>query len=100
MNRRISLAAAFATLFGWWTYAQRDAVEIQLTNKDLLPGGTEADGILGDFILRNNRLHALTSGAQPLRRAHMRTENNFVTQGCLYDLDLRGAHNDQITARA
>ncbi len=100
MNRRISLAAAFATLFGWWTYAQREAVEIQLTNKDLLPGGTEADGILGDFILRNNRLHALISGAQPLRRAHMRTENNFVTQGCLYDLDLRGAHNDQITARA
>ncbi|MBN8732632.1 MAG: hypothetical protein J0L64_18970 [Acidobacteria bacterium] len=62
--------------------------------------GKEADGILGDFILRNNRTHALISGAQPLRRAHMRTENNFVPQGCLYDLDPRGAHNDQITARA
>jgi len=37
-------------------------------------GGKEADGILGDFILRNNRLHALISGAQPLRRAKMRTE--------------------------
>jgi len=95
------LVAAFATLFGWWTYAQREAVEaveIQLANRDLLPGGKEADGILGDFILRNNRIHALISGAQPLRRANMRTENNFVTQGCLYDLDLRGAHNDQITA--
>ena len=94
------MAAAFATLFDWWTYAQREAVEIQLTNKDLLPSGKEGDGILGDFILRNNRLHALISGAQPLRRANMRTENNFVTQGCLYDLDLRGTHNDQSTDRA
>jgi hypothetical protein len=83
MKRRMLLVAAFATLFGWWTYAQREAVEaveIQLTNKDLLPGGKEADGILGDFILRNNRIHALISGAQPRRRANMRTENNFVTQ--------------------
>ena len=100
MKRRMLLVAAFATLFGWWTYAQREAVEIQLTDKELIPGGKEADGILGDFILRNNRLHALISGAQPLRRANMRTENNFVTQGCLNDLDLRGAHNDQSTDRA
>src|SRR4051794_4242373 len=75
-----------------------DAVEIQRSNLDLLPKGKEADGIPGDFVLRNNKVHALISGSQPLRRANMRTENNFVTQGCLYDLDRRGENNDQITA--
>ena len=28
----------------------------------------------------------------------MRTENAFVTQGCVYDLDLVGENNDQLTA--
>jgi hypothetical protein len=74
------------------------AVEIGRHNTELLPRGKEADGIIGDFVLRNDRVHALISGAQPLRRANMRTENAFVTQGCLYDLDIVGANNDQITA--
>src|SRR5262245_9627435 len=74
------------------------AVEIGRHNTTLLPRGKEADGIIGDFVLHSDRVHALISGAQPLRRANMRTENEFVTQGCLYDLDLAGANNDQITA--
>jgi hypothetical protein len=74
------------------------AVEIDRTNTDLLPRGKEADGIIGDFVLRSDRVHALISGAQPLRRANMRTENAFVTPGCVYDLDLTGEQNDQLTA--
>src|SRR5262245_50887107 len=66
------------------------AVEIGRHNTSLLPHGKEADGIIGDFVLRSDRVHALISGAQPLRRANMRTENAFVTQGCVYDLDLAG----------
>ena len=95
------LIAGFVLLLGWALIAQReivDVVEIGADNRALLPKGKEADGIPGDFILRNNKVHALISGTQPMRRANMRTENNFVTQGCLYDLDLRGANNDQITA--
>jgi hypothetical protein len=90
----------FLMLLAWGMLADRasvEAVEIQRDNKDLLPKGKEAEGILGDFVLRNNKVHALISGSQPLRRANMRTENNFVTQGCLYDFDLRGEDNDQIT---
>jgi len=74
-----------------------EAVEIGKDNIELLPGGKEADGIIGDFVLRNNRIHALISGNLPFRRANMATEYGFVTPGCLYDLDLRGANNDQIT---
>ena len=98
---RVPVLAAFLLLLAWASIAQRsvvEAIEINKENAVLLPKGKEADGIPGDFVLRNNKVHALISGIQPMRRANMRTENNFVTQGCLYDLDLRGADNDQITA--
>ncbi len=101
MTKRIVLIGCFALLFLYSVVAQRgrvEAVEIGKQNTDLLPKGKEADGIIGDFVLRNARVEALISGAMPLRRANMATEYGFVTQGCLYDLDLRGAANDQITA--
>jgi hypothetical protein len=101
MRERIALVVCFVLLFGWAVIAQRDrveAVEIGKDNTHMLPTGKEADGIIGDFVLRNNKVHALISGAQPLRRANMSTEYAQVLQGSLYDLDLRGEGNDQITA--
>ena len=101
MTKRIAIITCFALLFVWAVTAQRDrleAVEIGRENTDLLPRGKEADGIVGDFVLRNNKLHALISGSQPLRRANMKTEYEYVLQGCLFDLDLRSEENDQITA--
>ncbi len=101
MKIRILLFVCFTTLLGYFLAAQGDgaeAVEISKENTDLLPTGKEADGIIGDFVLRNDKIHALISGAQPLRRANMTTEYGYVLQGVLYDLDLRGADNDQITA--
>lgn len=64
-----------------------------------LPGGKEADGIIGDFVLRNNLVEAVISQNAPLRRANMSTfyGDDGVTPGCLYDLTLRGAQNDQLT---
>lgn len=63
-----------------------------------LPKGKEADGIIGDFILRNDKVEAVISGNLPLRRANMSTfyGNTGITPGCVYDLTLRGANNDQI----
>ena len=79
--------------------AAPEAIEIGPHNVRLLPGGKEADGIIGDFILRNNKVEAVISGNLPLRRANMSTfyGANGVTPGCLYDLSLRGANNDQLT---
>ena len=101
MKTRIAIAITFSLLFIWALAAQRDrveAVEIGPHNTELLPKGKEADGLPNDFILRNNKVHALVSGAQPFRRANMTTEYTFVLQGALYDLDLRGEDNDQLTA--
>lgn len=75
------------------------AFEIGPDNKDQLPRGKEADGIIGDFVLRNDKVEAVISANLPLRRANMSTfyGTNGMSPGCLYDLTLRGAHNDQLT---
>ena len=79
--------------------AAPEAFEVGAHNKESLPKGKEADGIVGDFILRNDRVEAVISGDLPLRRANMSTfyGDAGITPGCLYDLTLRDANNDQIT---
>lgn len=76
-----------------------EALEIRPGGEADLPQGREADGIRGDFILRNEKILALISQNAPLRRANMSTfyGANGVTPGCLYDLTLRQDQNDQIT---
>ena len=100
MSTRTLLAVLFLILIALASTAQRDraeAFEVGRRNVDQMPSGKEADGLPGDFVLRNNRIHALVSGTQPFRRANMTTDYGSVLQGCLYDLDLRGAGNDQLT---
>lgn len=101
MWMRVALALSFCLLLSWALSAQRDrtlALEVGRGDTEFLPLGKEADGLPGDFVLRNNKIHALVSGAQPFRRANMSTEYDAVLQGCLYDLDVLGAANDQLTA--
>ncbi len=76
-----------------------EVFEIGESNFGALPRGKEADGIVGDFVLRNDEIEAVISGSLPLRRPNMSAfygEGN-ETPGCLYDLTLRGEDNDQIT---
>lgn len=75
-----------------------EAFEIGADKVADLPLGKEADGIRGDFVLRNDRVVALISQNAPLRRANMSTfyGPDGVTPGCLYDLTLVGEQNDQI----
>lgn len=65
-----------------------------------LPGGKEADGIRGDFVLRSDKVEALISHNAPNRRANMSTfyGDDGVSPGLLYDLTLRGQANDQLVA--
>ena len=88
------LAASLAV-----SWAHPEALEIGPENTHDLPTGKEADGIIGDFVLRNHHVQALISGNLPLRRANMSTfyGTNGITPGCLYDLTFRTNGNDQIT---
>lgn len=93
---RLMLVILFAATFA---HAAPEAFEVGPAARDQLPRGKEADGIIGDFILRNDKVEAVISGNLPMRRANMSTfyGPDGITPGCLYDLTLRGSNNDQIT---
>lgn len=96
------LAVAVALLGSLLPYplsAKPEAFEVTAALTSHLPGGKEADAIIGDFLLRNDLVEAVISGNLPMRRANMSTfyGADGITPGCLYDLSLRGMHNDQIT---
>ena len=76
-----------------------EVIEISPANTTDLPGGKEADGIIGDFVLRNANIEVVIGGGAPNRKANMGAfwGVNGVTPGCLYDLTLRGTNNDQLT---
>ncbi len=74
-----------------------EAFEVGEANKRELPSGKEADGILGDFVIRNDLIEATISGDLPRRKANMLTHWADITPGCVYDLSLRGDGNDQLT---
>jgi hypothetical protein len=75
-----------------------EVFEAALGRETELPKGKEADGILGDFVLRSDKVEALISQNAPNRRANMSTfyGEDGVTPGAMYDLTLRGANNDQL----
>jgi hypothetical protein len=75
-----------------------EVFEAALGREAELPKGKEADGIRGDFVLRSDKVEATISHNAPLRRANMSTfyGPDGVSPGCLYDLTLRSAANDQL----
>lgn len=91
----------FALLLPFLLAAPLTAAEVfeaALGREAELPKGKEADGILGDFVLRSDKVEALISQNAPNRRANMSTfyGEDGVTPGAMYDLTLRGANNDQL----
>ena len=79
--------------------AAPEAFEIGPDRFNDLPRGREADGIIGDFVMRCDTVELTISGNLPERRANMSTfyGADGITPGCLYDLCARGSANDQIT---
>ena len=51
--------------------AKVEVIEISKKNTNLLPGGKEADGIIGDFVIKNDLIECLISGPAPNRKANM-----------------------------
>ena len=96
---RVVVVAVFCLFVPVNRTSAAEAFEVGPDHADQLPKGKEADGIIGDFVLRNDKVEAVISGNLPLRRANMSTFYGAtgITPGCLYDLALRGGNNDQIT---
>jgi len=62
---------------------------------DVAPRGKEVDCILGDLVLRNDRITAVIARPIPGRHANMTTRN---VGGAVIDLTSRHDSNDQLTA--
>jgi len=99
MSAMSPLRTLLLPLLAVTAHAAPQALEIAVADRDQLPRGKEADGIIGDFLLRNDKVAAVISGNLPLRRANMSTfyGETGITPGCLYDLTLRDVPNDQLT---
>ena len=48
-----------------------EVIEISSRNTSDLPGGKEADGIIGDFVLRNSNIEVTIGNGAPNRKANM-----------------------------
>ncbi|MBI4581483.1 MAG: carboxypeptidase regulatory-like domain-containing protein [Planctomycetes bacterium] len=86
-----------ATMAGPTVRAAPEAIEVGTANVKDLPGGREADGIIGDFVLRNDAVEIVVSGNLHQRRANMGVLWDAPTPGCIYDFTFRGTNNDQLT---
>ena len=101
LDFRLARAVVLAFLFFGGMQIGRaapEAFQVGESEAGELPEGKEADGIIGDFLLRNDLVEAVVSNDAPLRRANMSTfyGDDGITPGCLYDLTLRGVANDQL----
>jgi len=99
MRTGICFFAVPFCLFATSLLPAAEVFEVGADQFEGLPRGKEADGIVGDFVLRNDLIEAVVSGNLPLRRPNMSAfyGDGNETPGCLYDLTLRDADNDQIT---
>ncbi|MDG1324822.1 MAG: hypothetical protein P8P49_03570 [Opitutales bacterium] len=80
-------------------FGKVEIIEISPDTVTQLPKGKEADGIIGDFVLRNGLIECAIGSSAPDRKTNMGAfwGANGMTPGCLYDLCLRGTKNDQLT---
>lgn len=63
-----------------------------------LPGGKEADGIVGDFVLRNELVEAVVGSGRSNRKPNLFVYYDGTSiPGALYDLTPRGRASDQLT---
>ena len=65
------------------------------TTGSIPPVGKETDWIIGDHVLRNDRIVAVVAKPDPTRHANMTVRN---VGGCIIDLSERGRQNDQLSA--
>ncbi|MBL9128065.1 MAG: carboxypeptidase regulatory-like domain-containing protein, partial [Verrucomicrobiales bacterium] len=92
------LAAGLTLLATLPAFARPEAFRVGPDQTDLLPGGKEADGIVGDFLLRNAVIEAVIGNGRSNRKPNLFVYyDGTPTPGCLYDLSLRGRNNDQLT---
>ena len=103
-HQRTGIAVLFAGLVLAMTTPCVRAAELHTIDETFLPGGEhaslppsgkEADWILGDYVLRNDRIVAVIAKPVATRNANMTVRN---VGGCVIDLTSVDQPNDQLSA--
>ncbi|EOR94217.1 hypothetical protein ADIARSV_2633 [Arcticibacter svalbardensis MN12-7] len=74
-----------------------NAAQIVILTKDnltLLPKGKEVDGMIGDWVMKNDQVIAVIGAAYPDREANQMVSS---IQGAIIDFSTLSANNDQLT---
>ena len=94
-RRRVSTCFLAACALATLPLRAADVFRITRENRAALPAGKEADGRIGDWLIRNDRVVAVVGDAAPERDANQMTES---VQGAVLDFTTRKDNNDQLTA--
>ena len=70
-----------------------EIIRIDSRNKQLLPKGKEVDGMIGDWIMKNDKVIAVIAAAYPDREANQMVSS---IQGAVIDFTTLTANNDQL----
>lgn len=70
-----------------------DVIKVNSSNKNLLPKGKEVDGMIGDWIMKNDKVIAVIAAAYPDREANQMVSS---IQGAVIDFTTLASNNDQL----
>jgi hypothetical protein len=90
---RIVLLLALSAIFLRMPAQAGEIVRVSRDNRALLPHGKEADGMAGDWLIRNDKVAAVIGAASPYREANQMVSS---IQGAVIDFTSRAADNDQL----
>ena len=70
-----------------------EVIRIDSRNKQLLPKGKEVDGMIGDWVMKNDKILAVIAAACPDREANQMVSS---IQGAVIDFTTLVSNNDQL----
>lgn len=84
----VGLSISLQSVFG------AEIIRLTKSNLNLLPKGKEVDGMIGDWIIKNNKVIAIIGNALPDREANQMVSS---VQGAVLDFTKLSHNNDQLT---
>ena len=97
MNKQVRflpfLVLMFACMTNFQSLTAGEIIRIDSRSKQLLPKGKEVDGMVGDWIMKNDKVIAVIAAAYPDREANQMVSS---IQGAVIDFTTLAANNDQL----
>jgi len=94
MNLKRKILPVILMLFAFCFSEAAEIVRVSKSNLRLLPKGKEVDAMIGDWVLKNDKVLAVIANSAPEREANQMVSS---IQGAVIDFTLLSSNNDQLT---